>query len=101
MEITSGRIALLNSLPFKYLRNSEGKLEVIKSIIMFGDSIEILREDVTSLPITREYRNEEWFILEVNDKYIIRLPEDMRVICYFLKPLTPQLLARRRLAGMQ
>lgn len=101
MEITAKRIALLSTLPFIYFRkDKDAPITVVNKVIMFGDDISILLQDGRTVHVSREWRNEEWYISEFPDRIVVRLPEDMRLVGVFLKPVTPNLLARQRLAGI-
>lgn len=104
MEITSKRIALLNTLPFKYIRrNSYSPVQVIQSVILFGDDICIRTQEGDVISVTREWRNENWHIHDLGSgsRYLLRLPEDLIVVFCALRPLTPQLLARHSLVGIK
>lgn len=104
MEITSKRIALLNTLPFKYMRrNSDSPVQIIQSVIMFGDDICIRTQEGDVISVTREWRNEDWYIHDLgsSSRYVLRLPNDLIVVFCALRPLTPQLLARHSLVGIK
>jgi hypothetical protein len=103
MKITKERIALLNTLPFIYLRrDAYAPVELVKNVILFGDDICIQLEGGNTLQVTHEWQNEEWYIhdLSASCRYILRLPEGIRVIFCAYKLLTPELSARHRLAGL-